>query len=135
MSINILLGAEAMNLDKRLEELQPYVGRLCVYIEGGRFSVARITEVSASDEGMQAVLEAVPEQRLVCHYHESPPRFVEQPHPIGDRWEITKRWDWFYPDEYVWDGSAYLGFRIVFAPDALERFLRQDLTWVEEYFG
>ena len=83
---------------------------------------------------MRAVLEAVPEAPLVCHYREDPPRFAEEAHPLGDRWEVSRRWEWFYPGEDVWDGSPLMGFRIVFAPGIVERFLARDLSWVEEYF-
>lgn len=110
------------------------MGRLCVYIESRIFSLARVVAVSATDEEMGAVLEAVPELRLVCYFAEDPPRFVEEPHPIGDRWEITRSWNWFFPDPDLWDGSAYMGFRILFAPDVIERFLHQDLSWIDEYF-
>ena len=44
---------------------------------------------------MHATLEAVPDQPLVCHYGEAP-RFAEEPHPAGERWEIGKSWEWFY---------------------------------------
>ncbi|MGV3720585.1 MAG: hypothetical protein ACO1SX_06705 [Actinomycetota bacterium] len=114
--------------------LQPYTGRRCVFIEDGVFSVARVVEVGAAETGMEAVLEAVPELPLVCHYRKDPPRFAEEPHPVGSRWEINRTWEWFYPGEEIWDESPYSGFRILFASEVLERFLARDLSWVEEYF-
>jgi hypothetical protein len=120
--------------DKRLADLQTFVGRLCVYIEDGVFSIARVAAVSASEEGMEAVMEAVPELSLVCHYREDPPRFAEEPHPIGERWEIGRQWEWFYPGDEVWDGSPYMGFRALFAKDVVERFLARDLSWIDDYF-
>ena len=118
----------------RLAGLVPYVGRRYDYIEGGVFSIARVASVSASDRGMQAVMEAVPELALVCHYRDEPPRFSVEPHPVGSRWEIGQEWDWFYPGEEVWDGSPYMGFRILFAPTVVEQFLARDLSWVDDYF-
>ena len=91
-----------MTQDKRLAELLPYVGRECVYIESGVFSIARVAAVSASDEGMEAIMEAVPALTLVCHYLETPKRFAEEPHPLGSRWEIGKVWQYFYLDEEFW---------------------------------
>jgi hypothetical protein len=123
-----------MTLDPRLADLLPFEGRLCVYVEDGIFSLARVVKVSACDSGIEAVMEAVPERPLVCYYRETPPRFAEEPHPVGDRWEISRDWKWFYPGEQVWDGSPYMGFRALFAPDVVERFLARDLSWVEEYF-
>src|SRR5262245_33827033 len=110
-----------MTDNARLSGLLPYVGRQCVYIEDGVFSIARVTSVSASDRGMQAGMEAVPELPLVCYYRDQPPRFAEEAHPLGSRWEISQEWKWFYPSEEAWDGSPYMGFRILFAPDVVER--------------
>ena len=123
-----------MTQDARLAGLLPYVGRRCVYIEDGVFSIARVAAVSASDQSMHAVMEAVPDLPLVCYYREQPPRFNAEAHPVGDRWEISQEWKFFYPDEEVWDGSPYMGFRILFASDVVERFMARDLSWVEEYF-
>ena len=123
-----------MTEDARLTDLLPYVGRRCVYIEDGVFSIARVASVTVSTEGMQAVMEAAPDLPLVCHFREKPPRFAEETHPVGQRWEISKAWQWFYPAAEVWDGSPCMGFRILFAPDVVERFMAHDLSWVEEYF-
>jgi hypothetical protein len=123
-----------MSDDQRLADLQPFVGRLCVYIEDGVFSIARVAAASATEEGMAAVMDAVPELPLVCHYCEDPPRFVAEPHPIGQQWEIGRQWDWFYPGEEYWDGSPYLGVRALFATDVVERFLARDLSWIDDYF-
>ncbi len=115
-------------------DLGIYAAQRCLYIEGGEFSLAQVLRVQTSDWGMQAVLEALPECPLVCHYRENPCRFAEEPELLGHRWEISKRWQWFYAERNFWDGSLYGGFRVLFASDVIRRFIARDLSWVEEYF-
>jgi len=115
-------------------DLGIYAGRRCVYIEGGEFSLAQVLRVQTSEQGMQAILEPLPECPLVCHYRENPCRFAEEPELLGHHWEIRKSWQCFYAEPDFWDGSLYGGFRALFAPDVVERFMARDLSWVEEYF-
>ena len=112
-----------------------------MYIEDGVFSVARVASVRASDQGMEAVLERIPELPLVCFYRETPPRFAdaiptqgEHGYPSSARWEIFKTWDMLFIDHDVWDGSLQMGFRILFAPEVVARFLSRDLSWIGDYF-
>ncbi len=123
-----------MSRNDRRAALHHKLGRVGVYIEDGVFSLARVVAVEATEEGMRATMEAVPEWPLSCDYRADPPRFTADTHPVGDRWEISKRWEWFFADETLWDASLYMGFRILFAPAVVERFLAQDLSWVEDYF-
>ena len=123
-----------MTRDEGLASLSVYLDRLCIYIEDGVFSVARLTTVDASDESLRATIEAVPGCSLVCHYRENPPRFAEETHPIGDRWEVSQSWKWFGLNEGYWDGSVSWGFRIFFIQDVIDRFLDRDLSWIDDYF-
>jgi len=122
-------------------DLSAYVGRRCVYIEDGVFSIARVSSVRVSEEGMGAVLQRIEAMPLVCYYRERPPRFAEEipcdagrGYPEATSWEVAKGWRLFFLDEDYWDGSLYMGFRALFAPAVVERFLARDLSWTEDYF-
>ena len=109
-----------------------FVGRRAVYIESGKFCVVRVEHVKASEKGLSASL--CMDAPLVCNYREQPSRFSESEPPFGERWDIFKAWEWFYPDNLHWDGSPYMGFHLLFAGEVVSRFLKHDLGWMEDYF-
>jgi hypothetical protein len=128
------MGTVLMTAEETLRRLQTCVGRPCVFIEDGTFCIARVAEVAASDVGMQALLDCIPDLSLSCLYRHRPPQFREGVYPFGSRWEIGKEWKWFYLNEDHWDGSPYMGFHVLFAREVVERFLARDLCWIDDYF-
>jgi hypothetical protein len=114
--------------------LERYLNRRAVYIEGGTFCLVTVEAVETGSTGMRAVLSQDPDISLVCHYREDPVRFADGEKPFGDRWEISKEWNWFYYSPDHWDGSPYGGFHLIFSEQVIDRYLARDMQWVEDYF-
>jgi hypothetical protein len=122
-----------------LDMLQRFVGRRGIYIEGSVCCVVRVESVSVVDDSMRAVVVHEP-RSPVCRFRrmrqageESVESWEAKP-PSPPRWEIGTQLKWFFPDEECWDGSVYGGFRVLFAPAALARFLQRDFSGVDKFF-
>ena len=96
-------------------------------------SLADVLSASVDGGMFRATFTAAPDAQLVCNiddYTFSP--FPSMPY--GEHWDIAKNLNDFYFAPDYWDGSHYMGWRIIFDTDVIKRFQNRDLSWMEDWF-
>jgi hypothetical protein len=123
-----------------LDTLRECVGRVGVYAEGDLCCLVRVESVGDADGEMSATLVREPgtpacRRRLVCLPGDDEVISWDVEDQIPARWQVGKALDHFYLHDWgYWDGSLYCGFRVVFHPYAVERFLRRELFSIDECY-
>ena len=96
-------------------------------------SLADVESASIDGDMFRATLVAASDAPLVCQIDDD--SFASDiPAPHGARWDISLNLNEFYFDPDYWDGARYMGWRIIFDPDVIMRFLDRDLSWMEDWF-
>ena len=141
----IALPAEASSVTPvehdtaKARSLQDYVGRRALYLEGGKIVVVRVEAAETSLIGMTAVVafdRSVPVACQIRRVRYAGEELVESwgnDCPFGDRWSVAERWPFFELGQDRW-GASQNGFRLLFSEDAIGRFARHDLSWIDEYY-
>ena len=97
-------------------------------------SLADVVSASVDGDMFRASFAAPADAQLVCNIEDDYTFAPEPSMPYGERWDVSLNLGDFYFDPEYWDGSRYMGWRIIFDPDVLTRFLAQDLAWMEDWF-
>jgi hypothetical protein len=127
-----MISAEGIPLsaaDKKsaFETLAPqFRRRRGVFIQGRNLCLADVVAAAANNAGMQATLKAVGDLPLVGIIGETGLKYVKAANPFGRRWEVRRAWAAFAFDGDDWDASAEAGWRLLFDPAAVARFLKRD---------
>jgi hypothetical protein len=122
-----------------VQSLQGFIGRRALYMEGGKIVVVRVEEAKISDTGMSAVVafdESVPLSCAIRRFRVANEELVKswgQSCPVGLRWEIAEQWPFLECQQDRW-GASQVGFRLLFAEEAINRFERRDMSWIDEYY-
>jgi hypothetical protein len=120
------------------DTLETFVGRRALYIEGGKIVVVRVERANATKTGMYAVVAFDASIPLICHYrrirlaNEDRVEFWTDVCPFGERWDLAEGLPFFDFGDDHWC-AASVGFRLLFSEDAIARFARKDLAWIDEY--
>lgn len=120
--------------DEILPLLPSYVARRCLFIERPTMSLADVESASIDGDVFRAAFSAPTDGQVVCEIDDNY-RFAANPgNPYGDRWEVSLNLSDFYFDPDYWDGSRFMGWRVLFDSDVIRRFVARDLSWMEDWF-
>ena len=97
-------------------------------------SFADVVAASLDGDMFRASLAAPSDALLVCNIDNDYAFDAEPSMPYGEHWDISLNLNDFYFDADYWDGSRYMGWRIIFDADVIKRFLERDLSWMEDWF-
>ena len=123
----------------KASRLQRFVGRRALYLEGGTIVVVRIESAVASPVGMTAIVtldRAVSATCQIRRVRQEGEDLVEtwgEDCPFGEQWSIGEGWPFLEVGEDRW-GASQVGFRLLFSEDAISRFVRHDISWIDEYY-
>ena len=120
--------------DDVIAALPSHIGRRCLFIERPTMSLADVVSASVNGDMFRVSLAAATDAQLVCDIDDDYSFNAAPSMPYGERWDVSMNLNDFYLDTDYWDGSRYGGWRIIFDTDVLDRFLVQDLSWMEDWF-
>ena len=122
-----------MSKDEIITVLPSYVGRHCLFIERPTMSIAEVVSVSI-DDAMFRVSFAAVVSTPICSIDDDYTFRNEPATPHGENWEVSLNLNDFNFDPEYWDGSRYMGWRVIFDPDVVKQFLLLDLSWKDDWF-
>jgi hypothetical protein len=124
-----------------IHDLKSYVGRSAVCIESSLACAATVESADSNAERITAAFRLIP-GAFMCRLrffrtpHDDPIEKVLEEAPFGNEWQVMVSNKEFYLKNdhwqalFLWGG----GFRIFFQPAFVDRFLRGDVAWLDEYY-
>lgn len=127
-----------MNVD-----LDEFVGRTSVFIDGGDACLGIVDSVQNADGRITACFRVVPDSfrcrlRLICDLpDDNPIECVMDEPPFGDSWDISVSDQEFHSDHDHWQATFLFGggFRVFFHNEYVSRFHAGDVRWLGEYYN
>ena len=121
--------------DDILAVLPTFIGRRCLFIERPAMSLADVISASVDGGMFRASFAAATDQQVTCDIDADYSFDNDLSMPYGPKWDVSLNLKDFDFDPEYWDGSRYMGWRVIFDPDVITRFSARDMSWMEEWFG
>ncbi len=122
--------------------LKSYVGRSAVYMESSQACAATVVSAHSNAQRIMAAFRLLPgafmcRLRLFRTPGDDPIEEILEQAPFGNEWRVEVSNQEFFLQEDHWQASFLWGggFRILFQPSLVSRFLRGDVTWLDEFYG
>ena len=120
------------------DSLKSFVGKRGLYIEAGAIAIVYVFSVTAGERGLTASIVLDTTSTNFCNLNGSgrPGKSGadwENSCPFGHNWEISEQWEFFDCQPDRWSGNQ-IGFQILFAPEAIQKFEQKDLSWIHAYY-
>lgn len=124
-------------------KVSEYRGRQAVFVESGDACLATVSEAEFSTEWFKATFVASHPPAPSCELKlsqmegEDPVKSWSEVPPFGERWDVCVRPGEFFAGPEHWQASFLSGggFRVFFQPDYVERFIRRDVSWLDEFYN
>ncbi len=97
-------------------------------------SLADVESATIDGELFRAAFSASKDGQVVCQIDDDYGFAPNPTDPYGDRWDVSVNLSGFYFDPDHWDGSRFMGWRVLLDSDVVRQFVARDLSWMEEWF-